>query len=57
MTIGGLVTGALVYFPLKTHFALVLRALYKEKRDFNAVLLAQSSARSVQMHELERQQT
>lgn len=31
--IAALVAGSLLYFPLKYHFTLVLRAYYKEKRD------------------------
>ena len=28
-----IVVGSLIYFPLKFHFALVIRAYYKQKRD------------------------
>ena len=33
VTIAALVTGSLIYFPLKVHLMLVLRAFFKDKRD------------------------
>ena len=33
-----LVTGSLVYFPIKFHFFLVLRAFWKRKRDQNEMI-------------------
>ena len=41
VTIATIVTASLIYFPLKFHFMLVLRAYFKDKRDARDYLIYQ----------------
>ena len=54
MLIAILCTGSLTYFPMKVHFMLVLRSLWKEKRDFNDTLAIQELQRKANLKDKAR---
>ena len=55
MLIAMIVTGSLVYFPLKLHFTLVLRSFWKRKRDQNEMQALNELHKQMRLAEQKRQ--